>query len=86
VCRPQSGRATLRCLADHVVEVKVPVLSGQRLAAEFTVMYSARDPGFGMNRVGRFDRSSPRPFRSLPVFAFTPIASNSRAGAAGSSA
>ncbi len=64
-----NDRYTLTCLADHSVAVKAGDLPVQRLAPEFTVMFSERDPGFSMNRIGRFDWPQPRPFPSLPLFA-----------------
>ena len=64
-----NGQYALTRLADHSVEVKVDAVPVQRLAPEFAVMFSERDPGFSMNRVGRFDRALPRPFPSLPAFA-----------------
>ena len=54
---------------DHAVEVLAHDLTPQQLTADFTVMYSPRDPGFSMNRIGRFDRGLPRPFPALPAFA-----------------
>lgn len=64
-----NSQCSLTRQPDHSVEVKVGDIPTQRLAAEFTVMFSESDPGFSMNRVGRFDRVLPPPFPSLPVFA-----------------
>jgi hypothetical protein len=65
-----TNRDYVLCLrADHSVEVRTHDLPSLQLTAEFTVMYSARDPGFSMNRIGRFDRGLPRPFPALPAFA-----------------
>jgi hypothetical protein len=64
-----NARYSLRPLTGDAIELKAAGVPVQQLSAEFTVMYSERDPGFGMNRVGRFDRALPRPFPSLPAVA-----------------
>lgn len=60
-------RLTLR--ADHSVTVEVRDVPVQTLTGEFTVLYSARDPGFTMNRVGPFNLGRPKPFPPLPLIA-----------------
>jgi len=55
--------------SDHGIDLAVAGVPAQRLLPEFTVMYSDRNPGFGMNHIARFNGDSPRPFPSLPWFA-----------------
>lgn len=49
----------LRLLDDNSVEVRIDGVKSYLLKPEFVVMYSDRNPGFGLNRAGRFDISYP---------------------------
>jgi hypothetical protein len=60
---------TLTLQPDHGVRVRSGALPAQVLGAEFTVMYSDRNPGFAVNRQGRFDRMAPRPFPGKSIYA-----------------
>lgn len=54
---------------DHGIQVQSGHLPPQMLGAEFTVMYSERNPGFSVNRSGRFDRMTAKPFPDKPLYA-----------------
>lgn len=64
-----NARYVLARLPDHSIEVQVDSIPTQKLAGKFTVMYSERNPGFSMNRIGPFDRDIGRPFPSVRALA-----------------
>ncbi len=59
----------LTLLPDNSIEVKAEDVPVQKLVGEFIVMYSERNLGFGINRIGRFDRRQPSPYPRMPTLA-----------------